>query len=234
MEVIPEEDNNNEIFLHALYPTVHTSETAPESQLLTSDGIIGLKISDWVVQFSQDGTALDSLGYGVEHAGTLHHLITDFRWGGVIVLQDSVEITRVPVSEEGNIYFESSGGGDFIITVDPASATQGSGQTEIEGTLPENFELLNYPNPFNPSTTLAFRVGRPSQVELAVYNLMGRKVRTLKKGIYAPGTYRIAWDGRDNRGRELPSAIYIGNLTACDPETGRHQTRLTRKMTLMR
>ncbi|MFC2076351.1 FlgD immunoglobulin-like domain containing protein [candidate division KSB1 bacterium] len=236
MEVIPEGDWSSAVFLNILYPTVNTDETPPEGQLLEEDGTIGAQIGDWVVHFSQEGggAALDSLGYSVQHSGKLNHLITDFRWGGVIVLQDSIEIARAPVSPEGNIYFESSGGGDFLITIDPASAAPGPDEKETKGAIPKNFALFNYPNPFNPATTLAFRVGLESEVELAVYNIMGRKVRTLEKGTYSPGTYRIGWDGRDDRGGELPSGIYISSLIARDPDSLRQLTRLTRKMTLMR
>jgi hypothetical protein len=234
MEVIPETDIGHEIFLHALYPTVHTEDAAPECERLDSDGTIGVKAADWVVQFSRSGAALDSLSYSLDHAGTLHHLITDFRWGGVIVLQDSVETARVPVSDEGNIYFSTGGGGDFVIVVDPSSTAPEQEADRRPGSVPDTFELSNYPNPFNPSTTVGFRVAFNSEIDISIYNLKGQKVRGLERGDYSPGTYRISWDGRDDHGCELPSGIYICRLNARDPDGLRSRTGLSRKMTLMR
>ena len=62
----------------------------------------------------------------------------------------------------------------------------------------------NYPNPFNPSTTLSFGVNRPSHVELRLYDLTGREVRTLLRGHYLPGRYQVTLKAGD-----LGSGIYF-------------------------
>ncbi len=67
----------------------------------------------------------------------------------------------------------------------------------------------NYPNPFNPSTTIAYDVPNDEHVTLTVYNLLGQKVRTLYDAPSAAGHYSITWDGRDERGREVSSGIYL-------------------------
>jgi hypothetical protein len=77
-----------------------------------------------------------------------------------------------------------------------------------KGILPERFALgQNFPNPFNPSTEIRFRVTETSEVELAVYNIVGQKVKTLARGIFPTG-----WNGEDERGTVLPSGVYFYRL----------------------
>ena len=87
----------------------------------------------------------------------------------------------------------------------------------VEGqdtTLPSAFTLANYPNPFNPETTIRFDLPRSAEIELAVYNLAAQKVATLVQGHRETGSYSVRWDGRDDAGRELASGVYVYRLTA--------------------
>ena len=98
--------------------------------------------------------------------------------------------------------------------------------------LPTAFALAqNYPNPFNPSTTIAFEIpgklGERRTVSLVVYDVRGRRVKTLVDAELEPGRYRIAWNGRDERGGPVPSGIYLYTMKSADE-------RHTRKMTLMK
>ena len=78
----------------------------------------------------------------------------------------------------------------------------------------------NYPNPFNPYTTIRFEVpglGRPGdsrQVYLAVYDISGRKVRTLVSGRRKPGLHSISWDGCNERGARVSSGIYLYRIVS--------------------
>ena len=68
----------------------------------------------------------------------------------------------------------------------------------------------NTPNPFNPSTTISFSLAQPGRVEVAIYNTMGQKVRTLVADAHmGAGRHRVAWDGRDHRGLPVSSGIYL-------------------------
>ncbi|MBK8663015.1 MAG: T9SS type A sorting domain-containing protein [Ignavibacteriales bacterium] len=68
----------------------------------------------------------------------------------------------------------------------------------------------NYPNPFNPSTTLRFDLPENSKVSLVVYNLLGESIRTIVNNIdYKPGRFSVEWDGRDNSGFTVPSGVYL-------------------------
>lgn len=74
----------------------------------------------------------------------------------------------------------------------------------------------NFPNPFNPSTTLAFTVERPQTVSLAVYDASGRQVAELASGHHASGRYAVTWDGRDRRGKMAAAGIYFARLVTDD------------------
>lgn len=69
-----------------------------------------------------------------------------------------------------------------------------------------------FPNPFNPSTILRFDLERGSDVCLEVFDVSGRRVRTLCSGELTAGTYRVRWDGNDARGRGLAAGIYLARV----------------------
>jgi aminopeptidase N len=70
----------------------------------------------------------------------------------------------------------------------------------------------NYPNPFNPVSTIRFELPHSSQVSLIVYDILGREVAQLVDGYTEPGYHQTRWDGRDHSGREVPSGVYIARL----------------------
>ena len=72
----------------------------------------------------------------------------------------------------------------------------------------------NYPNPFNAETQLVYTLPMAGPVELAIYNIMGQRVRTLVQGMQAAGRYQIAWDGRSDHGTPLASGVYLSRLVS--------------------
>lgn len=91
-----------------------------------------------------------------------------------------------------------------------------------ESGVPHAFALFqNYPNPFNPSTEIRFTLPSQGRVTLAIYDLLGRRIRTLVDGIRTAGTHQVRWDGRDDIGRIVASGVYFYRLTA----QGQQQTR---------
>jgi len=84
-----------------------------------------------------------------------------------------------------------------------------------EQTLPVAFQdelLQNFPNPFNPSTTVEYSVSHEDIVEITILNIQGRKVRTLVNQNTVPGRYRAVWDGRDDKGNAVASGVYLCRL----------------------
>jgi flagellar hook assembly protein FlgD len=95
---------------------------------------------------------------------------------------------------------------------------------------PDKFYLSqNFPNPFNSQTIFLLDVPEPAQVEISIYNILGQKVRTLENRFFSQPVrgYRIAWDGKDEEGRNLPSGVYF-----CRLESQKFKT--VRKVVLMR
>jgi len=93
--------------------------------------------------------------------------------------------------------------------------------------LPTAFGLeQNYPNPFNPETTILYELPRAGQVEVAVFNLLGEKVRVLLNQPQQAGQHRLLWNGRDENEKSVPSGVYFYRLQA-------GEFVQTRKMILM-
>jgi hypothetical protein len=72
--------------------------------------------------------------------------------------------------------------------------------------------LPSYPNPFNPSTTIAFEVATGGAARLRVFDLAGRQVASLVDGVVPAGRHEVVWRGRDAQGRVMPSGTYIVRL----------------------
>jgi hypothetical protein len=92
-----------------------------------------------------------------------------------------------------------------------------TGIDEPSEDIPESFALLgNYPNPFNPSTTIDYSVPVAGHVQLVIYNALGQRVRVLIDRWEASGNHRILWDGRDEEGHQMASGTYFSRLTLSD------------------
>jgi len=85
----------------------------------------------------------------------------------------------------------------------------------------------NYPNPFNPSTTIAFDVARTGHVSIDIYNIKGQRVRSLVSGDFKIGSHKVVWNGDDTAGRSVGSGVYFYRMTT-DGYTN------TRKMLLIK
>ncbi len=94
---------------------------------------------------------------------------------------------------------------------------------------PATFALLsNRPNPFNPSTQIAYEVPQQARVTLSVFNILGQEVIRLVDQVQAPGRYVVTWNGRDEKGAGVSSGVYMYRLTSA---TGYSDTR---RMTLLK
>lgn len=93
----------------------------------------------------------------------------------------------------------------------------GAIETEDEPQTPESFRLRqNFPNPFNPETTIQFELPEIAHVRLEIYNLLGQKIATLVDCRQPAGKYTQIWNGKDQRGNAVASGIYFYKLTAGD------------------
>jgi hypothetical protein len=158
---------------------------------------------------------MDLIGYRAGHRVTL--LI--FSWTGQRLPSGRSELISLPA-------------GDYRIA--DVAMGSASGRTIAvalafdEPTLPSEFALSqNYPNPFNPETNIEFSLPSTSEVNLSVYNVLGRRVRQLAGGVFPAGSHTVVWDGTDDYGRPVASGLYLYRLSA-GPNTQ------TRKMMLLK
>ena len=86
-------------------------------------------------------------------------------------------------------------------------------QPSREDLVPPQFILYpNYPNPFNPHTTIQVELPEDGLIQLAIFDMVGREIVRLVNGYATPGSYQLAWDGRDQAGLEVPSGLYLARL----------------------
>ena len=166
----------------------------------------------------------------------------DDRWeslsGGIIVFPsggDSVALQTTALDYDPQIERLYAGtSGRSVYRLDLSPPTGGIEESRSgNGSMPRSIVLHpNYPNPFNPSTTIAFEIPGSSDPEgqpvaLTVFDLRGRCVRILVESDLGPGIYRVHWDGRNDQGERVSSGIYLYTLRA-------GEENLTRKMTILK
>ena len=121
-------------------------------------------------------------------------------------------------------FYILSGGELTVITVSaPVSV-----DPQAINVLPENFIVRqNYPNPFNPITHISYDLPKTMNVEIVIYNVSGQIVNRLLSIEQSAGSYTVTWDGTDNTGALVSSAIYYYRIKA-----GRNI--ISRKMTFIK
>ena len=86
---------------------------------------------------------------------------------------------------------------------------------EILPNVPNSYSLSqNYPNPFNPTTKIQIGLPVAENVQLTIYDILGREVRTLINEKYDAGAYSVQWDGRNNFGTQVATGMYIYRIHA--------------------
>ena len=113
--------------------------------------------------------------------------------------------------EDGRLYFSEGELRDGNFAVNQVARL---GEVQIQ-TRPEAFALANnYPNPFNPETTIKYALPDPVDVRLEIYNMLGQQVRTLVAEPQNAGRYTVKWDATNESGHSLSTGIYFYRLVA--------------------
>lgn len=95
-------------------------------------------------------------------------------------------------------------------------------KSRLYNNFPETYELLgNYPNPFNPSTTIRYALPKQSQVEITIYDIMGNLVKTFAMNSQQAGYHNVLWDGKNMNNEQVSSGTYIYRLRAVSFEDGK-------------
>ncbi|MCK4774875.1 MAG: choice-of-anchor B family protein, partial [Candidatus Krumholzibacteria bacterium] len=187
-----------------------------------------------------DSTATAHNAYRIDHLLYVSYYTSGFRVFDISdptepVLADEYDTTPLssegifkgawgcyPFAPSGNIYVNDRPEGFFVFVLD-------STVTGVVSDPPSSFVLQhNYPNPFNPTTTIDYDVpASGGHVTLLIYDVSGRLVRTMVNGTQTPGRKTVTWDGRSNRGQMVATGVYFYRMTA--PGFAK-----TRKMVMMK
>ncbi len=93
--------------------------------------------------------------------------------------------------------------------------------------LPYTNLYSNYPNPFNPTTTISFSIPQADKVNLSIYNIKGQKVKELASDNFAQGRHNLVWDGKDSNGKNASSGVYFYKIKTS-------HDKITKKMMLLK
>ena len=107
----------------------------------------------------------------------------------------------------------------LLVVVENPDATPEEGQLK--------FSAENYPNPFNPSTTISYTLPESSQVSLDIYNVKGQLVRRLISGVQNRGQHHVVWNGKDVNGNLCSSGFYFYRIST--PEA-----RISKKILMLK
>jgi hypothetical protein len=162
------------------------------------------------VVWTTNGVPISTAPYGQQYPLT----VSDGSEGAIIVWLDWR--TGGPGHTDTDVYAQRVGPNGLIPT-----AVRGRDET------PGPVLSQNVPNPFSSTTAIGFRLDRESSVEVRVYDVAGRRVRSYRLGPTGAGPHEITFDGRDSAGRPLPSGVYFYRLSA-------NETSLVRKMVITR
>jgi hypothetical protein len=117
---------------------------------------------------------------------------------------------------------EDIGAGSIVESaIDDFMVFEGSVVTDASTTPFVTRLLTNYPNPFNPSTTLRYEVSVPSQVQLRIYDIRGRLVKAYPLRQVGAGQHLEAWNGVDDRGRRVASGVYLYEMVTSENRESR-------------
>jgi hypothetical protein len=131
-------------------------------------------------------------------------------------------------ADDDNLMFKFVLGGNTIpIEIDAVNCIDKAWTSVENRSQPHSFELLpNYPNPFNPRTTIDYKIKKAGNVSLSIYNVMGQLVTSLTE-FELSGPHSFVWDGKTSAGIDCPSGLYFYCLVV-------EEKKLTRKMHLLR
>jgi hypothetical protein len=116
---------------------------------------------------------------------------------------------------------------DSLAKLINATATYVRDISDQIATLPKKFELnQNFPNPFNANTQIRFSVPKASHVKLEVYDILGRKVKTLADENMTAGYKQVVWDGKNQSGDKVASGVYFYRIKATDFTTTKRMVLL--------
>ena len=140
-----------------------------------------------------------------------------FQANAQVLVQGQVTSSGYPVKEASVTFMDNAD-----TTIKFSALTDISGNYQIDmptligsktNNLPAKFELAqNYPNPFSSSTVIPYNIHKQSDIQVTIYDILGREVRKFAIGHQTAGLYNILWDGRNKYGQIVANGIYLCKL----------------------
>ena len=181
--------------------------------------ILGNRVADdaTLVKFirTSNGLSMESNGYVGAFEMTLTHnknfsldLVSNTILEGVSAYHTDGNTTRVVIVTpiDGDI-FETNN--EFSVS----DVIVVNSNDYINSEIIQSYVIAsNYPNPFNPSTTISYELIGDTNVNISIYNIMGQEIASLVNDFQATGSYSVIWNGTNSSGIEMPSGVYIMKL----------------------
>ncbi|MBN1154483.1 T9SS type A sorting domain-containing protein [candidate division KSB1 bacterium] len=123
----------------------------------------------------------------------------------------------------GKVWYDNFAVHPVEISQLPTGVRETSNYATID--IPQEFALgQNYPNPFNPVTTILYTTPKDGDISVEVYNVLGKKIKTLFTGYQQAGNHEIQWDGLDDSGAQMASGVYFVTLRSGQFVTAKRMT----------
>ena len=182
---------------------------------LNAEGLAEVYGSSFKITFDDEalefaGMNLSPWTQGMTDVVKIEDNVIRFALAGVEALNDGGTIAELRFRVKGNAGAENLVQLLNAVMNEEVVWTSASAQ----GT-PKTYALeQNYPNPFNPETRIRYQIPEGSHVGIAIYNLLGQRVRVLLNEAQAAGVYDIIWDGTNDSGVKLASGVYVYRMKA--------------------
>lgn len=219
MEVIPNVQAEDDVFLHLLYPAHESTSPNPTYSLLEGPTFNGLQTGNRVVLFNRVEGDLEVASYSLTATGTVKHMICDAKPGSLQVTQDGNSLGLFECTKNV-LYFESNGGGSFMV-----NWVSGPGIDQRHSVRSHNALIYLRPKT-NPAIGLA-EILLPPQIQSGVLRVYDGRGRELRAFDLEEAAGSVIWDGRDHIGKRAIPGTYFFTVEI----EGR---RLARRITLLR
>ena len=164
-----------------------------------------------LVIFSKTEKPLTEFYYAINSNKTVKHFLAELdKRREYTVTRGAAVVSRGTTGPNGTIAFSDQANGAATYTV-KLGAPSAVSESEA-AVIPQTLEMRNYPNPFNPNTTLTFTLPKSGPVKLRVYNATGQLVRTLISDTLASGVHQMQWDAANDDGNRVSSGVYLCRL----------------------
>ena len=141
---------------------------------------------------------------------------------GVSALEDCVTNGASSCNDDGDTRMVLSSAAGTALESSFSTGCWTMGSSEMCGTLDNEHSVYsfglskNYPNPFNPTTTIGYNVASAGEVSIVIYDMMGREVKTLVSNHTNPGSYSAVWNAKNDQGLEVSAGMYVYKMIAGD------------------